>query len=75
LERPLPEGLSRAELEQVRMIVYGILHLLDLTLDESLPLIGRLVKIDRRLAVAVRLKPPRSAPPAVRAVAVVRFGY
>ena len=32
------------------MIVYAILYLLDLTLDESIPLIGRLVEINRRLA-------------------------
>jgi hypothetical protein len=51
LELPLPDGLDRDQLQQVRMIVYAILHLLDLTLDEAIPLIGRLVQIDRRLAV------------------------
>ena len=49
-EWPLPDDLDLNGLHQVRMIVYAVLQVLDLTLDESTPLIGRLVEIDRRIA-------------------------
>ena len=49
MEWPLPDNLGLNGLREVRMIVYAVLHL-DLTLDESTSLIGRLVEIDRRIA-------------------------
>ena len=51
-ELPVPGGLDVDGLRRVWLIVHAIIHALDCTLDECLPLIGRLVEIDRRLEAA-----------------------
>ena len=48
----LPDGLDIDGLRCVRDTVYAIIHALDFTLDDSLPFIGRLAEIDRRLTAA-----------------------
>lgn len=52
VDLPLPNGLDIDDLRFLRDTVYAIIHALDSTLDDSLPFIGRLAEIDRRLAVA-----------------------
>lgn len=42
--------MDAADLGLWAAVVYALLHALDLTLDESTPLIGRLVEINRRIA-------------------------
>ena len=49
LELSLPEGLDLPALQEVRPVVYALLHALDFTLDEATPIIGLLVEIDRPL--------------------------
>ena len=51
---PLPDGLDSDQLQRARVIIYPIIQALDWTLDESLPLIGRLAEIDRRLEMQAR---------------------
>lgn len=52
VDLPLPNGLDIDDLRFLRDTVYAIIHALDGMLDDSLPFIGRLAEIDRRLAVA-----------------------
>ncbi|MBV8356596.1 MAG: hypothetical protein JO189_01465 [Deltaproteobacteria bacterium] len=40
LELPLPDDLDLAVLQEVRPLVYALLHALDFILDEAIPLIG-----------------------------------
>jgi hypothetical protein len=51
LELPLPDQLALADLRRTRAIVYAIIQALGGTLDDSLPFIGRLAEIDRRIAL------------------------
>ena len=57
IEQPLPDGLDLAALQELRPTVYALLHALDFTLDEAIPIIGLLVEIDRRIALIERLRP------------------
>jgi hypothetical protein len=50
IDGPLPARLDIEMLREMRDTVYAIIQALDGTLDESLPFIGRLVEIDRRIA-------------------------
>jgi hypothetical protein len=54
LDEPLPDGLDLAALQELRTAVYALLHVLDFTLDEATPIIGRLVEIDRRIVLNER---------------------
>ena len=47
---PLPDGLDADALQRARVIVYALIHALRCTLDYALPIVGRLVEIDRRIA-------------------------
>ena len=40
IEQPLPDGLDLAALQELRPTVYALLHALDFTLDEAIPMIG-----------------------------------
>jgi hypothetical protein len=51
IELPLPDQLALADLRRTRAIVYAIIQALGGTLDDSLPFIGRLAEIDRRIAL------------------------
>jgi hypothetical protein len=53
-EGGLPEGLDVETLTLLRVNVYAIIQALDATLDDTLPVIGLLAEIDRRLADAGR---------------------
>jgi hypothetical protein len=44
LEEPSPEDLDIAALQELRSVVYALLHAPDFTLDEAMPLIGRLAE-------------------------------
>ena len=57
IEQPLPDGLDLAALQELRPTVYALLHALDFTLDEAIPIIGLLVEIDRRIALIEPLRP------------------
>jgi hypothetical protein len=50
IEGPLPARLDIEMLRELRIAAYAIIQALDGTLDESLPFIGRLVEINRRIA-------------------------
>jgi hypothetical protein len=56
IEQPLPDDLDLASLQEVRPVVYALLHALDFTLDEATPIVGLLVEIDRRIALIERLQ-------------------
>jgi hypothetical protein len=56
LDEPLPNDLDLAALQELRSVVYALLHALDFTLDEATPIIGRLVEIDRRIVLNERLR-------------------
>ena len=56
IEQPLPDSLDLAALQELRPTVYALLHALDFTLDEAIPIIGLLVEIDRRIALIERLQ-------------------
>jgi hypothetical protein len=56
LELPLPDDLDLAALQEVRPLVYALLHALHFTLDEATSLIGLLAEIDRRVALMERLQ-------------------
>jgi hypothetical protein len=43
-----------AALKRLRPIVYAVIHALSWSLDDSLGLVGRLVEIDRRIAIIER---------------------
>jgi hypothetical protein len=49
MEHPLPHDLHLAAQQELRSIVYALLHALDFMPDEPTPLIGRLAEIDRRI--------------------------
>ena len=52
ITEPLPESLNDLDaLKRLRPIVYAVIHALAWSLDDSLGLIGRLVEIDRRIAL------------------------
>jgi hypothetical protein len=51
-ELPLPAELDADALRTARAVVYAVIQAVDFTFEESTALIGRLVEIDRRLAVA-----------------------
>ena len=57
IEQPLPDGLDLDALQELRPTVYALLHALDFTLDEAIPIIGLLVEIDRRIALIEPLRP------------------
>jgi hypothetical protein len=48
----LPEGLDVEKLRLLRVNVHAIIQALDATLDDTLPVIGLLAEIDRRLKAA-----------------------
>jgi hypothetical protein len=50
IELPLPDNLDIDELRRTRDIVYAIIQAVGGTLDDSLPFIGLLTAIDRRIA-------------------------
>jgi len=55
ITEPLPESLYDLDaLKRLRPIVYAVIHAFTWSLDDSLGLIGRLVEIDRRIAVIER---------------------
>ena len=55
ITEPLPEGLCDLDaLRRLRPIVYAVIHAFTWSLDDSLGLIGRLVEIDRRIALIER---------------------
>jgi hypothetical protein len=52
---PLPKSLyDLVALKRLRPIVYAVIHAFTWTFDDSLGLIGRLVEIDRRIALIER---------------------
>ena len=55
-QEPLPDDLDLAALQELRPVVYALLHALDFTLDEATELIGLLAEIDRRIALMERLR-------------------
>ena len=55
IELPLPDSLDIDDLRRVRDVVYAIIQALGGTLDDSLPFIGRLAEIDRRIALLTHL--------------------
>ena len=55
---PLPADLDT--LRHARDILYAIIHSVRCTLDDALPMIGRLIEIDRRIAA---LKEANTPPP------------
>ena len=55
-QQPLADSLDLAALQELRPTVYALLHALDFTLDEAIPIIGLLVEIDRRIALIERLQ-------------------
>ena len=57
IEQPLPDGLDLAALQELRPTVYALLHALDFTHDEAIPIIGLMVEIDRRIALIEPLRP------------------
>ena len=55
ITEPLPESLYDLDaLKRLRPIVYAVIHAFTWSLDDSLGLIGRLVEIDRRIALLER---------------------
>jgi hypothetical protein len=55
ITEPLPESLYDFDaLKGLRPIVYAVIHTVTWSLDDSLGLIGRLVEIDRRIALIER---------------------
>jgi hypothetical protein len=55
ITEPLPEGLYDLDaLTRLRRIIYAVTHAFTWSLDDSLGLIGRLVEIDRRIALIER---------------------
>ena len=54
IELPLPDGLDLDGLRRARDIVYAIIHALGGRLDDSLPFIGRLAELDRRISLNER---------------------
>jgi hypothetical protein len=55
ITEPLPERLYDLDaLKRLRPIVYAVIHAFRWSLDDSLGLIGRLVEIDRRIALIER---------------------
>ena len=59
LDEPLPDGLDLAALQELRAVVYALLHVLAFPLDEAAPIIGRLAELDRRIALAELLQSPK----------------
>ena len=51
IELPLPDGLDIDGLRRTRDVVYAIIQAVGGTLDDSLPFIGRLAEIARRIAL------------------------
>jgi len=47
---PLPDGLDADALQRARIIVYALIRALRCALDDALPIVGRLVEIDRGIA-------------------------
>jgi hypothetical protein len=54
VELPLPDNLDLDGLRLARDIVYAIIHAIRGTLEDNLPFIGRLVELDRRIALNER---------------------
>jgi hypothetical protein len=55
ITEPLPANLYDFDtLKRLRPIVYAVIHAFTWSLDDSLGLIGRLVEIDRRIALIER---------------------
>ena len=55
ITEPLSESLYHLDaLKRLRPIVHAVIHAFTWSLDDSLGLIGRLVEIDRRIAVIER---------------------
>jgi hypothetical protein len=55
ITEPLPESLYDLDaLKRLRPIVYAVIHAFAWSLGDSLGLIGRLVEIDRRIAIIER---------------------
>jgi hypothetical protein len=51
IELPLPDELDIDGLRRTRDIVYAIIQALGGTLDDSLPLVGLLAEIERRITL------------------------
>jgi hypothetical protein len=56
IEPPLPDDLDLAALQEIRPVVYALLHALDFTLDEATPIVWLLAEIDCRIGLIERLQ-------------------